>query len=203
MLKEKNCKKKHKFVFSTYNGINVDLFYIQNRIIMKLPAFFLISFMIFIALFEVACRSTKHPFQKKPPFSIVEAKIVDWTGGVPHTGGTTLTLSVRDVPPALKPGYIYRGAQKAKVEIKNNSNASLWIGRFPSEPAKNDLNMQEDFRGEYGNSAAVMHENREIPLTKEQVAVSYYYKGKTRYYLIEDLVRQEPVYYPSAPPQKP
>lgn len=190
-------------MFSLHNGTEIDLLYDKTAIIMKLQSFLFILLIIFFALFLSTCCSTKNQFQKKPPFAITEASIADWVGGVPHTGGTIITLAVQHVPAALKPGYIYWGNQKAKLEIKKSSKAIFWIGRFPLDATiiqKKDINMQKDAKGEYGNSAPVMRENREISLGEDEVAVSYFYKGKTYYYLVENIQRIDRINYPSAPP---
>ena len=148
--------------------------------------------------------SSAQKLQKEAPVKFGNAYYQHWVAGV-QGGGSGIILFIPTENSSLKNiqlDSVYFKGKASKLEFKPN-NPSLFIGRFSTKGnQRKDVIMSNKPYAEYGNE--VPKEMTKIPfeLKENECVVSYKEGDKTKYFKIENIVKKQPQYYPSAPPKK-
>ncbi|WCO01613.1 hypothetical protein [Psychroserpens ponticola] len=160
-----------------------------------------ISFLIVMLILMVSFSqcSTAQKLQKNAPIEFGETYAQKWVAGVKGGGsGITVYIPVKDDSVVLD-SVFFRG-QKAKLEFKKG-NQALYVGRFSTDFNKrNDIILSSEMKEESKNRLPKLKEKMPFKFNDDECIISYRKGNKTMYYKISNIKMEEPLHYPSAPP---
>ncbi|QOD59748.1 hypothetical protein H9I45_10335 [Polaribacter haliotis] len=144
------------------------------------------------------CGSSK--FVKNPSFKIEKAVYNNWKGGQPGVSGTKLEIHISNAS-EIEFESLFFQQKETKVEVSKDGDKTILIGHFStSTKEKRDLILDADPTKELKNTPPNI-ENTKFDL-KENEAVLTYKKGdKVHYYMIKDIKKTQPTFFPSAKQQ--
>lgn len=145
-------------------------------------------FSVFTLLF-MNCAS--YQFEKQPPFKVISAEYINTIGGLPNSGSTLISITYTSASD-VKFDSIFYIDNKVKVNKKISNSKKVISGRFyQSQSKKNgDFVLHEDPKEEYGNT---IPNRKGFNLKNTEAVISYYKRGKLKYYKIEKLKPGETV----------
>ena len=150
--------------------------------------------------FFSGCSSTQK-LQEKAPLELGEVYYQTWVAGIQGGGsGINIFIPIESNKNNIKLDSVYFKGRQAKLEF---SNKSLFMGRFNSTAnLKNDIIMSNEPYAEYGNKAPELPKKNPFNLNDNECVVSYKHINTIKYFKISNILKKEPLLYPSAPPNK-
>ena len=162
------------------------------------------TFFLVLVITSFSQCSSAQKLQKEAPVVFGSTYYQHWVAGVQGGGsGINLFIPTEGISKeTIELDSVYFRGKASKLEFKPN-NPTLFIGRFAtSGNQRKDVIMSNKPGAEYGNE--VPKKTTEIPfeLKENECVVSYKEGDKTKYFKIENLVKKQPMHFPSAPPRK-
>ena len=123
-----------------------------------------------------------------------------WFAGVKGGGsGINLYIPIHHQPNNIVLDSVYfKGRGTLLEQVKPN----LFIGRFLTTISKPDLIMSNAPFKEYGNKVPRIQKDIPFELKDNECVLSYLENNKKKYYKISGILKEEPIFYPSAPLKK-
>lgn len=131
------------------------------------------------------CNATKEATQGKHPFKVTKATYNTWVGGRPGVKGININITIDNSEIELDTVFFRNMKTKLKRDV--NSTPSIFIGVFALQNTKKDYILHEDPVKEYGNTPPNISLNIPFELKNNEAVISYFYKGNTKYYKIENV----------------
>lgn len=134
-----------------------------------------------------------HKMDSKPPFEVISATYLNWTGGVRGVQGTNINITYKATDEITFESIFYKNRQ-TKVSYKEfNGNTSI-LGQFQNKTDHRlkNLVMEGDAKKEFGNKPTEKMEKLPFELKDTEAAVSYIYKGTKKYFKITNLSEEKP-----------
>lgn len=135
-------------------------------------------------------------FEKNPPFSIKEAYFQKWVAGIKEGGsGVEVHLIMETMEPNVEIQNIYFRNHILEAQ-KSLDNSNEYVAHLSSN-LKNDVVMDIDPMKEAQNIPS-----QEFPfeLKENEAVVSYWFKGKKKYFKISNISEKERIAYPQSNP---
>ncbi|SDR76336.1 hypothetical protein SAMN04515667_0585 [Formosa sp. Hel1_31_208] len=157
--------------------------------------------LIFILVLMVSFSqcSTTQKLQNEAPTSFGDVYCQNWTAGV-QGGGSGINLFIPIGNTSIRLDSVYFRGKATKLEVKP-VNPRLFIGRFKTEINQpKDIILSSDSKEEYNNKLPEQQVEIPFELTNNECVVSYKDGNKTLYYKISNVREEQPIFYPSAPP---
>jgi hypothetical protein len=156
---------------------------------------------ILVILVSFSQCSTAQKLQEKPPIGLGETYAQKWVAGVKGGGsGINVFIPVKDTSVTLDSIY-FRG-QKEQLEFVKREQA-LYVGRFRTDLNQSkDLILSSDMKEESKNRLPKLKEKLPFEFNDDECIITYRKGGKTMYYKISNIKMEEPLNYPSAPPNR-
>ncbi len=158
-------------------------------------------FIMFVLMASFSQCSTAQKLEKKAPDDLGEVYAQKWVAGVKGAGsGINVFIPVKDASVVLD-SMFFRG-QKVKMEFIKGENP-LYVGRFKTGLNKqNDIILSSDMYEESKNKLPEINDPIPFELSDDECVISYAKEGKTMYYKISNIKMEQPIHYPSAPPNR-
>ena len=135
-------------------------------------------------LLFISCGSTSKISENKPPFKVLSATYAEWMGGQPGVNGVLVSIKIDNSAVKLDTVYFRNTSALLKLDEKTTTyNVSIVL----PNTAKN-LQLDIDPRKEFGNEVPDISKKIPFELNDNEAVVSYFYKGKTNYYKISNLI---------------
>lgn len=157
----------------------------------------LIVMLVLIASFSQC--STAQKLQEKAPMVLGEAYAQKWTAGIKE-GGSGINVFIPVKVNSVTLDSIYFREQKGKLEfIKGDQD--LYVGRFRTDLNQpRDIILSSDMKEESKNRLPKLKEKMPFEFNDDECIVTYQKGNKTLYYKISNIKMEQPLNYPSAPP---
>ena len=158
-----------------------------------------LSIIAIVSLSFSQCASTLK-LQDTIAVDIGEVYYQSWVAGVKEGGsGINIYIPIKNKSAEIVLDSVYFKRKGVKLEeIKPN----LYIGRFSIVTTKPDIVMTKKPFAEYGNKVPKIKQNSPFDLKDDECVLSFTEKGKRKYYKIIEVVKTEPIFYPSPPLKK-
>jgi len=124
--------------------------------------------------------------QIKPPFNVIKATYTSWVGGQPGIRGITVQVEI-DNPNITLDSVYFRGMKSVLKIDKSNTNP-IFVSSFVLPKKPKHFILDADPKKEYGNEPPPISTKFPFQLKKNEAVVSYFYKGKLRYFKIIGLI---------------
>lgn len=147
---------------------------------MKTP----ISFLSSILLLTLFTKCASSQFDKKPPFTVTEAKHQEWTGDHPHSKGTIVTIALAEkVDTNIQFDSIYYNEKATAVKVEIIDNKTVLSGKFITTDVRDKLIiMDKDPKKEFGNKPPSVHKKLPFHLAENECVISYMINNKKHYH---------------------
>lgn len=154
---------------------------------------------MFVLMASFSQCSTAQKLQQKAPIKFGEVYAQKWVAGVKAGGsGITISIPVDDISIPLD-SVFFRG-QKAKLEYIKGDQA-LYVGRFITDfNQTKDIILSSDMKEESNNRLPKLKEEMPFEFNDDECIITYNEGDKTMYYKISNIKMEQPLHYPSAPP---
>lgn len=161
-------------------------------------------FLLVLIITSFSHCSSAQKLQKEAPVKVGTAYYQHWVAGI-QGGGSGINIFIPTegtLEESIQLDSVYFRGKVSKLEVKPN-NPTLFIGRFSLKAnQKKDIIMSNKPNAEYGNELPEMNTKIPFELKENECVVSYEEDDKTKYFKINNVVEKQPLYYPSAPPNK-
>lgn len=150
--------------------------------------FITIITVIVAATIFTQCSASKNNkiVQIKPPFNVIKATYTSWVGGQPGIRGITVQVEI-DNPNITLDSVYFRGL-KSVLKIDKSTTMPIFVSSFVLPKKSKDFILDADPKKEYGNEPPRISTKFPFQLKKNEAVVSYFYKGKVRYFKIIELI---------------
>ena len=150
---------------------------------------------IFIILMSFSQCNKEH-FDSESPVNFSQKIYQDWVGGRPGSQGTLVTL-VGEIPTKnIQFDSIYFKSNVAKINVQlSDQEITLTANFIAINPKDRDLILSGDAKEEFGNKPPKKLPKIPFELSDNEVVISYYYKKKKRYFRLDKLQKEKPIYY--------
>ncbi|WP_152611371.1 hypothetical protein [Psychroserpens mesophilus] len=159
---------------------------------------FLIVMFLLVASFSQC--STAQKLQKNPPVELGQVYAQNWVAGIKGGGsGFNVFIPVKDTSVVLD-SIFFRG-QKAGLEFNDSGDQTFYVGRFQSDfNQKEDLILSSDMKEESKNKLPTLKDEMPFEFHDDECVITYREGDQTLYYKISNIKMEQPLHYPSAPP---
>ncbi|CAL2102284.1 conserved protein of unknown function [Tenacibaculum sp. 190130A14a] len=146
------------------------------------------------------CKS--HKFEQNPPFIVHSATYVHVTGGVPGSQSLNLMIEFTSEK-AIEFETVYFQGRSIKPVVEQKVNKQYLAARYNTSPekGKHDLVLHSDSKKEYGNKPTSKEEEPTFNLKENEAIISYKINGKSHFYKLKNIAKEESVFMPSANPR--
>ena len=133
------------------------------------------------------CASSQ--FDKKPPFTVDNAKHQKWIGGKPGSNGTLVNIELTEtVSNNISFDSIYFNGEAVRVSVNSLNGKTTISGRFSTNSYKDrPLIIDSDPKKEFGNKAPILPQKIPFELAKNECVISYTINNKKHYYKLGEL----------------
>lgn len=139
----------------------------------------------------------KDSFDKKPPVDFSKMYYQDWVGGRPGSSGTLITFIGKKPTDKIVFDSIYFTNKVAKVDVQTSGEKLTLTANFIKlNPKDRDLILSGDPKEEFGNKPPKVVPKIPFELSDNEAIVSYIFKGKKRYFRLQDIAKEKTLYYP-------
>jgi hypothetical protein len=157
-------------------------------------------FLIVSAIILSQCTSTRK-VQTNMPLEIGKAYYQNWIAGIEGGGsGINLYIPITSNVNHIELDSVYFQNKVTKLEL---TNKKLAIGHFKTNPnQKKDIIMSNEPYAEYGNQVPGFDKKIPFELKGNQCVISYIERSKTKYFMIDSIIKKQLLAYPSRPHNK-
>ncbi|MBT8394710.1 MAG: hypothetical protein HKO81_04265 [Flavobacteriaceae bacterium] len=148
--------------------------------------------------------SSAQKLEKEAPFKIGKVYFQSWVAGVKGGGsGINIFIPIESISQnKIELDSVYFRGHSSILETKFN-RPDFFIGRFSTATnQQRDLIMSNEPYAEYRNVEPQINTKIPFKLKDDECIVSYIEGNMTKYFLIENVVEEKPVHYPSRPPNR-
>lgn len=154
----------------------------------------ILSILVIIFTFS-QCGGLK--LENNPPFKLKKASYSNWVGGQQGVSGTKIELELKETSTIVFDS-IYFKKKSTKVEINTISGKTVLIGHFNTSKKQNrnlilDVNITKEIKNTFPKTEKIPFE-----LNNNDAILSYRVGDKIKYFKIENIKREKPVFYPRA-----
>lgn len=135
-------------------------------------------------LLFISCGSTTKILENKPPFKVISATYTEWLGGQPGVNGVLVSINIDNSTIKLDSVYF----RNTSAILKLNEKTSTYYVSIVLPNTTKNLQLDIDPRKEFGNEVPDISTKIPFELNENEAIVSYFYKGKTNYYKILNLI---------------
>jgi hypothetical protein len=132
----------------------------------------------------ISCGSTTKISENNAPFKVLSATYSEWLGGQPGVNG--VTISIKTDNSSIKLDSVY--FRNTSALLKLNETTGVYYASIVLPNTVKNLQLHIDPKKEFGNEAPDISKNIPFELDLDEAVVSYFYKGKTNYYKILNLM---------------
>ena len=138
----------------------------------------------------------KDQFDSESPVKFTQKKYQDWVGGRPGSQGTLVTLIGQIPEKNIAFDSIYFRSNVAKLNVQlDDQKLTLTANFVKINPKDRDLILSGDAKEEFGNKPPKKLPKIPFEMSDNEVIISYFYKKKKRYFRLEKLQKEKPIYY--------
>lgn len=132
----------------------------------------------------MSCGSTSKISENKAPFKVLTSTYSKWLGGQPGVNGVKVSIKIDNSAVKLDSVYFRNSSALLKLNEKTETyNVSIALPN-----TNKNLQLDIDPRKEFGNKVPDISTKLPFELNDNEAVVSYFYKGKTNYYKISNLI---------------
>lgn len=145
--------------------------------------------------------STAQKLQKTNPVEFGEVYYQQWVAGVKGGGsGVNIYIPIKSNNNHIVLDSVFFREKVSKLE---KINESLVVGRFKSSVnQQKDLILSSNPKDEYGNQVEKSVQDFPFELKSNQCVISYIEDFKTKYIMMDNILKKTLLAYPSAPQKK-
>ena len=139
-----------------------------------------------ITFIFLQCASTN--FEKQPPFKISSATYNNWIGGLPGVRGTKVEIHLSQKNQITFDSLFFKNS-KTKIEKKEVKGEIILIGHFNTQRNQDiilDANPIKELKNKIPKP-----DKFPFDLKKNEAVISYQLKGKTKYFKVKDIQKQD------------
>ncbi|WP_298762684.1 hypothetical protein [uncultured Polaribacter sp.] len=141
------------------------------------------------------CSTAK--FVEKAPFTVKKAFYNNWSGGQAGVGGVKLELHLKNAE-NIQFDSLYFQKKKTKVTLQQKEKQTNILGYFAKHKTiKKDLILDADPTKELQNTPPIINKYP-FDLKDSEAVISFKKGSKTVFYKIENIKKEQPVFFPSA-----
>jgi len=157
--------------------------------------------LVFVISVIISQCSSAQKLQTSMPLQIGDVYYQNWISGVKDGGsGTNIYIQIVSNSKQIQLDSVYFQGKVTKLELENNM---LAIGKFNSKiKYGKDIVVSSNPYDEYGNKVPELKKKSPFELKDNQCVISYKEKSKTKFFMIDNIRKNELLAYPSPPNNK-